>query len=106
MPEPIYLNVGGLVALGFSGSGQHLLVVTHSGRGVFDAASWTRVARNSELAYPVDGAAIGIGPIEGELVAVTSRLDGVDPIQMRTPDGQYSLTGESDIITVRKTDAD
>ena len=46
-----YLHVGGLVAAGFDPSGAYLLTITHSGRGVFATQTWSRVARNTELAY-------------------------------------------------------
>lgn len=66
-----YLHIGGVVAVGFDASGDYLLVITHSGRGVFSTCTWERVARCTEPAYPVDGIGIGIGPIDGQAVAVT-----------------------------------
>lgn len=39
-----YLHIGGLVAVGFDLSGGFLLVITHSGRGVFSAQTRERVA--------------------------------------------------------------
>ena len=64
------LRVGGLVAVGVDPSGRYLLTVTHSGRGVFDTSTWQRVARDVELAYPVDGRAEGIGPLAGQTIPV------------------------------------
>lgn len=64
------LHVGGLVAVGVDSSDRYLLTVSHSGRGVFDTSTWQRVARDSALAYPVDGQAIGIGPLAGQTIPV------------------------------------
>ena len=38
--ENKYLSVGGLVAMGLDETGNYLLTVTHSGRGVFDTRTW------------------------------------------------------------------
>ena len=64
------LHVGGLVAVGIDLSGRYLLTVSHSGRGVYDTSTWQRVARDVELAYPVDGHAKGIGPLAGQTIPV------------------------------------
>jgi len=64
------LHVGGLVAVGVDRSGRYLLTVSHAGRGVFDTSTWHRVARDATLAYPVDGHAIGIGPLAGQTIPV------------------------------------
>ena len=47
-----------------------MLTVSHSGSGVFDTRTWQRVARDSNHAYPVDGDAVGIGPLAGQRLAV------------------------------------
>jgi len=47
-----HIFIGGLVAAGFDPEGKYLLVVSHSGRGVFDTHSWECVARDTELSYP------------------------------------------------------
>jgi hypothetical protein len=47
-----YLHIGGVVAVGFDSSRDYLLVITHSGRGVFSTNTWERIARSYELAYP------------------------------------------------------
>jgi len=64
------LHVGGLVAVGVDPSGRYLLTISHSGRGVFDTSTWDRIARDTDLAYPVDGEAVGIGPLEGQTIPV------------------------------------
>lgn len=62
-----YLHIGGVVAVGFDPTSDYLLVITHSGRGVFYTRTWERVARKIHLAYPTGGLGIGIGPIDGQL---------------------------------------
>ena len=100
MSYPKHLFVGGLVAMGFDPSGRFLLAVTHSGRGVFAVGTWERVARDPKLAYPDGGRAIGIGPIDGQVVEVQERDERRDQILMQSPDGKYHLLGESDGITI------
>jgi hypothetical protein len=95
-----HLHVGGLVAMGFDATGKFLLTVSHSGRGVFSTESWERVARDAALAYPTDGKAIGIGPIDGQMIGVEERDERRDRIEMQSPDGRFRLVGESDGITV------
>ncbi len=100
MNQPRHLLVGGLVAMGFDASGKFLLTVSHSGRGVFSVDTWQRVARDSAIAYPEDDVAIGIGPIAGVRVAVASRDERKEKIEMQSPDGRFHLVGESDGISV------
>jgi hypothetical protein len=95
-----HLLVGGLVAMGFDATGKYLLTVTHSGRGVFTTDTWERVSRDSALAYPIDGKAVGIGPIDGQLITVEERDERCDRIEIQSPDGRCRLVGESDGITV------
>jgi hypothetical protein len=64
------LHIGGLVAVGVDPTGRYLLTVSHAGRGLFDSLTWQRVARDLELAYPIDGHAIGIGPLSGQRIPV------------------------------------
>jgi hypothetical protein len=100
MAQPKHLFVGGLVAMGFDATGKYLLTVTHSGRGVFSTDSWERVARDAALAYPADGTALGIGPIDGQVIRVVERDERRDRIEIQSPDGRYRLVGESDGVTV------
>lgn len=85
-----YLHLGGLVAVGFDPAERFLLVVSHSGRGVFDTNTWQRVARDALLAYPNKGYVGGIGPIEGVAIAVTE-LASEDATLVRSPTGRISL---------------
>lgn len=100
MPER-YLHVGGLVALGFDPSGRYLLAVSHNGRGVFDTSSWERVARDDSLAYPVNGIAIGIGPIDGQQIPVAGVNFETGTLDLESPGRDYSLSYEYGTITVR-----
>ena len=95
----IRLLVGGLVAVGFSASGEHLLTVSHSGRGVFSTRTWERIARDGALAYPSNGVALGIGPIAGEPIPVVE-LTSERGVGVSSPNGQVLLLCESDGIEV------
>jgi hypothetical protein len=92
------LFVGGLVAAGFDPSGRFLLTVSHAGRGVFAVGTWERVARDSTLAYPENGYAIGIGPIEGQAIKVTEDYEGI--LKLTSPDGSFHLVYDSGTITI------
>jgi hypothetical protein len=95
-----HLIVGGLVAAGFDPSGQYLLTVSHSGRGVFCTRAWQRIARDYALAYPENGTAIGIGPIEGQAIAITELDYETETLQYQSPDGRIKLRYESGTIFV------
>ena len=90
--------------MGFDATGRFLLTVTHSGRGVFAVGSWERVARDPKLAYPDAGKAIGIGPIDGQVIEVQERDERRDRIAMHSPDGRFYLIGESEGITISEQD--
>lgn len=100
MAQPRHLFVGGLVAMGFDATGKYLLTVSHSGRGVFSTDSWERVARDRAAAYPSDGKAVGIGPIDGQVIGIIERDERQARIEIRSPDGRHHLIGESDGIMV------
>ena len=73
------IAVGGLVAAGFGLRSEHVLVVSHDGRGVFDGRTGERLARvrgpiDDAWYRPEEGFAIGIGPLGGGRVAI----DGLD----------------------------
>jgi hypothetical protein len=100
MTLPKHLFVGGLVAMGFDLSGKYLLTVSHSGRGVFSTETWERVARDAAAAYPTDGKAVGIGPIDGQVIGVVERDEWRDQIEMQSPDGRHHRIGPSGGVTV------
>jgi len=99
-----YLHIGGLVAVGFDPGAEYLLVVTHSGRGVFSTRTWDRVARSYELAYPKAGVCIGIGPIGGMYIPVTEMNYETGEMRVESPDGRFVLDCESSGIAVTDTD--
>ena len=99
------LHIGGLIAAGFDPSGVYLLTVSHDGRGVFDLRSWDRVARDSSLAYPENGTAIGIGPIEGMRISVTEMNYETGDLRFTSPDGKYTFEYESGHVYVSNTQA-
>ena len=105
MSQAKYLFVGGLVAMGFDASGRFLLTVTHSGRGVFAVGTWERVARDPKLAYPDAGKAVGIGPIDGQMVEVQERDERQEQISMKSPGGRFQLLGDSEGISITELDA-
>jgi hypothetical protein len=100
-----YLTIGGLVAAGFDPSGEYLLTVSHSGRGVFVTTSWERVARDPHLAYPESGHVLGIGPIDGVSVPVYEIDYSTERLKFSTPDGKVSLEYEQGTLTVSDDNA-
>ena len=98
-----YLLVGGLVAAGFDPSGRFLLTVSHAGRGVFVVGSWQRVARDPALAYPENGHAIGIGPIEGVVVPVVELDYDTGRLLFASPDNAYQFAYEEGTISITRT---
>ena len=99
-----YLHIGGVVAVGFDSKVAYLLVISHSGRGVFSTETWLRVSRSYDLAYPVDGIALGIGPIEGEQVSITEMNYETGVVTAISPDGRFALDCVSCGITVSRID--
>ena len=95
-----HLFVGGLVAAGFDPAGKFLLTISHAGRGLFTVGGWERVARDSQLAYPEGGVAIGIGPIEGMRIPVSEMVYPANTLLFSSPDGSYHFSYESGTITV------
>ena len=93
------LHIGGLIAAGFDPTGMYLLTVSHSGRGVFATATWERVARDSDLAYPENGHAIGIGPIEGVSIPVTEIDCNTGVLRFSSTDGTINFEYESGTLT-------
>lgn len=100
-----HLFIGGLVAAGFDPTGAYLLVVSHSGRGVFVSGSWERIARDSSLAYPEDGRAVGIGPIDGVSIPVKEKDYDTGVLRFSSPDGKTSFEYEDGTLTVSDASA-
>jgi len=97
-----HLHIGGLVAAGFDPTGAFLLTVSHAGRGVFSTATWERVARDSTLAYPTEGRAVGIGPIEGHSIPVSEIDYETGELRFFSPDGLTSFEYDSGTLIVTK----
>ena len=83
------IPIGGLVAIGFAEDEEHLLVISQSGRGVFELPAGARVARDAErtAGWYDHGALIaqGIGPMDGESVTVAGIHGG--GLRLLSPDG-------------------
>jgi hypothetical protein len=99
-----YLHIGGIVAVGFDSTGEYLLVITHSGRGVFSTRTWERVARSTELAYPTDRVGVGIGPIDGRAIPVTEMDHEAGHMRAVSPDGRILLECDGSGIAVQAPD--
>lgn len=95
-----FLTIGGLVAAGFDASGEYLLTVTHSGRGVFSTKTWERVARDYTVVYPDKGTSIGIGPISGQTIPVVEMNYQTGTMRLTSSDGKIVLACESSGISV------
>lgn len=95
-----HLFIGGLVAAGFDSTGAYLLVISHSGRGVFATSSWERVARDSCKAYPENGQAIGIGPIEDIRISVNEKDHATGLLRFSSPNGNFELEYEDGTLTI------
>jgi hypothetical protein len=103
MPTTKHLFIGGLVAAGFDPSGQYLFTISHSGRGVFSLATWERVARDTQLAYPKGGLGRGIGPLEGLSIPVKEINYDTGQLHFSSPDGLLRFEYEEGTFTI--TDA-
>jgi hypothetical protein len=101
-----YLHIGGVVAVGFDPTGDYLLTITHSGRGVFRTTTWERVARDKSLAYPKDGIGIGIGPIDGQRIPVAEMNYETGEMSITSPDCRFKLECESSGIAVFKSESE
>lgn len=100
MPKDTCLHVGGVIAMGFSRNGDFLLVISHSGRGVYTTVDWQRVARDAEPAFPENGIGIGIGPIDGECIEITELNYDTGELNLNTLDGSMTLRYESGTIEI------
>lgn len=92
--------IGGLVAVGVDRSGDYLLTISHSGRGVFSTKTWEKIARDTELAYPENGIGVGIGPVKDEKIPVKEINYDTEILQMRSPDARFSLTYQEGTVKV------
>ncbi len=98
--KPIYLSVGGLIAMGFDATGKYLLTVSHSGRGVFSTETWERVGRDVSLPYPDNNICVGIPPIKGEKVSIEELDYDTGKLSVTSPDLKFTLNYSEGIIEV------
>ena len=84
----------------FDATGKFLHTISHSGLGVFAVGTWDRAARYTELACPDAGKAVGIGPLDGQMIEVQERDERREQISMKSPDGRFQLLGDSEGITI------
>ena len=95
-----HLHVGGVVAIGFDPTEEFILVISHSGRGVFSTQSWERVARDYELAYPENGLGTGIGPLEGLRIQMTEKDYSTDELSLYNSNGSILLKYSEGTVAV------
>ena len=99
-----FLHIGGVVALGFDPTGEFMLIITHSGRGVFRVGTWERLARDVALAYPANGLGIGIGPIADLRIPVISMDYVRGELNAQTPDLAFKIHYAEGSITIEPAD--
>lgn len=79
--------VGGLTEIGFSKTAELLLVVSSSGRGVFDCAQGEKIARDDEVDgdwyKPAELVCQGIGPLQDEAIYIAGLNGGGLPTSNR-----------------------
>lgn len=63
------------------------------------------VARDIELAYPVSGIGIGIGPIKDQRIVVTEMPYEIGRFNIVSAEGRITLLCESDGISVTVADS-
>lgn len=97
---PHYLNIGGLVAIGFDPTGEYMLTITHSGRGVYRIGTWERLTRDIELAYPEDGIGVGIGPIVDQKTPINELNYDTGVLELATPDRKYNIHYAEGTVTI------
>ena len=97
---PKHLYIGGLVAIGFDPTGEFMLMISHSGRGVYRVGTWERLARDIEPAYPEAGVAIGIGPIAGQRIPVSEIDYDSGVLEILTPDRNYRIHYAEGTVTI------
>ena len=67
---------------------------------MFSTATWDALARDVELAYPVGGVGLGIGPIAGQAIPVTEMNYDTGEMRVAGPGGGFVLECESSGIAV------
>ncbi|MBN1499383.1 MAG: hypothetical protein JW982_04480 [Spirochaetes bacterium] len=92
-----YVPIGGLVAIGFDSNEKYLLLVTHTGRGLFEIESMNRIARDYEVIYPNNSKIEGIGILQEKIIKVYE-FDFNNKLEVYTKSNKYKFVAESDSI--------
>ena len=95
-----YINVGGVVAIGFDSECRYMLVVSHSGRGVFEIGSWTKIARDGNCVYPDGNKILGIGPLDKCVIGINEIDYNSGILECKTPDGKYGIRYSEGMIEI------
>ncbi len=100
-----HIHIGGLTALGFDASEHYLLVISHSGRGVFASPTWARVARDPDNldwneAHFAANLAPGIGPLSDQLIEVHHFDFDEGHMSIWSKSNRFELDCESSGITI------
>ena len=96
------LHIGGVVAIGFDPTGRYALVVSHSGRGVFDTQTWERVARDPASAYPENDEVEGIGPLAGQRLKVSEINYDDGTLGVVSPNGDVVMSYAEGTVDVSR----
>lgn len=100
-PQPQYLHVGGVIAMGFDSTGNFLLVVSHSGCGVYAVNTWEKVGRNFDSVSLEHGVVAAIPPIEDDLVPVKQINFETGELFLSSPNNDFSLCYREGTIEIR-----
>src|SRR5262249_27197934 len=73
-------SVGGLLQAGFAEDSDFLIILTHSGRGIFNCLTGEKVARDHTGGYEffnqVKLTVQGFGPLEGQIISTSGLYGG------------------------------
>jgi hypothetical protein len=98
------IAIGGMIAGGFDSTGRYLIMVSHSGRGVFDTETWQRVARDPQSIYPEKGAIGGIGPLAGMRIPIHEINYDTATLAFTSPDGLTSVSYSEGTMTIESNE--
>jgi hypothetical protein len=96
------LNIGGLIALGFTSDMKYMVAVSHSGTGLYQVDSWERVSRSSEMNYPENGYVSGIGILNGVKIAVVEKDYETECLMGISPNQAYKFEYDDGLLTIQK----
>ncbi|MBN1500582.1 MAG: hypothetical protein JW982_10515 [Spirochaetes bacterium] len=91
------IPIGGLVAIGFDSNEKYLLLITHSGRGLFEIKTMNKIARDYEVMYPNNSEIKGIGILQEEIIKVYE-FEFNNKLEIYTKSNKYKFVAESDSI--------